>query len=197
MLPFLKETLNYLVMHYVILTEFGVSVFEEDKLEKAFPFNNPVKEYLEIKNKEAKLDRLVNFLNSLQRGVLTNDSALVSILKKNSIDIQLMDENKLEEIQSSKPQIIVNSGFARNPSDALGKLREFALGLSSSKVTAVSESPDLHIIQHPVYSGDCLFCIHPGRIKRFAIDDPFRGHIQEILFTALKAQDQYEKENNF
>ena len=147
MLPFLKETLNYLVMHYVILTEFGVSVFEEDKLEKAFPFNNPVKEYLEIKNKEAKLDRLVNFLNSLQRGVLTNDSALVSILKKNSIDIQLMDENKLEEIQSSKPQIIVNSGFARNPSDALGKLREFALGLSSSKVTAVSESPDLHIIQ--------------------------------------------------
>ena len=83
MLPFLKETLNYLVMHYVILTEFGVSVFEEDKLEKAFPFNNPVKEYLEIKNKEAKLDRLVNFLNSLQRGVLTNDSALVSILKKN------------------------------------------------------------------------------------------------------------------
>ena len=139
--------MNYLVMHYVVLTEFGVSVFEEDKLEKAFPFSNPVKEYLEIKNKEAKLDKLTDFLNSLQRGVLTNDSALVNILKKNSIDIQLMDEDKLDEIQSSKPQIIVSSGYAKNPSDALGKLREFALGLSSSKVTSISESPDLHIIQ--------------------------------------------------
>ena len=77
--------------------------------------------------------------------MVTNDSALVSILKKNSIDIQLMDEEELEEIQSSKPQIIVNSGFAENVSDALSKLREFALGLSSSKVTTISESPDLHI----------------------------------------------------
>ena len=53
----------------------------------------------------------------------------------------------LEKTQASKPQIIVDSGFASNPQDALGKLREFALGLSSSKVTEVSESPDLHIIQ--------------------------------------------------
>jgi len=134
-------------MHSVVLTELGVSIFNEDRLEKAFPFSNPVRDYLEIKNKEARLDKLVNFLSSLQRGVVTNDSALVSILKKNSIDIQLMNEEELEEIQSSKPQIIVNSGFAENISDALGKLREFALGLSSSKVTTISESPDLHIIQ--------------------------------------------------
>ena len=108
-------------MHSVVLTEFGVSVFNEDRLEKAFPFSNPVRDYLEVKNKEARLDKLVDFLSSLQRGVVTNDSALVSILKKNSIDIQLMDEEELEEIQSSKPQIIVNSGFAENVSDALSK----------------------------------------------------------------------------
>ena len=58
-----------------------------------------------------------------------------------------MEENELEEIQSSKPQIIVDSGYAQDIPDALDKLREFAMGLSSSKVTEVSERPDLHIIQ--------------------------------------------------
>ncbi len=147
MLPFLKETLNQLVMHSVILTELGISVFDEDKLAKAFPFSDPVREYLAVKNKETTLDNLVEFLGSLQRGVTTNDSALVTLMKKNSIDIQMMEEKELEEIQSEKPQIIVDSGFAKDIPEALDKLREFALGLSSSKVTEVSESPDLHIIQ--------------------------------------------------
>ncbi|MGD2107351.1 MAG: ribonucleotide-diphosphate reductase subunit beta [Nitrosopumilaceae archaeon] len=139
--------MNQLVMHSVILTEFGISVFNEGKLEKAFPFSDPVKDYLSIKNKQARLEELVDFLVPLQRGVATNDSSLVYILKKNSIDIQIMEEKELEDIQSSKPQIIVDSGFAENIPDSLSKLREFALGLSSSKVTTVSESPDLHIIQ--------------------------------------------------
>ena len=147
MLPFLKETLNHLVMHSVILTELGISIFDEDKLSKSFPFSDPVKEYLAVKNKESRLDEIIDFLGSLQRGVSTNDSALFTLMKKGSIDIQLMDEKELEEIQSSKPQIIVDSGFAENIPEALEKLREFALGLSSSKVTQVSESPDLHIIQ--------------------------------------------------
>jgi nucleolar protein 56 len=58
-----------------------------------------------------------------------------------------MEEEELEKIQSSKPQIIVDSGFAENIPETLSKLREFAIGLSSSKVTKISESPDLHIIQ--------------------------------------------------
>lgn len=147
MLPFLKETQNQQFMHSVILTEFGISVFNEGKLEKAFPFSEPVKDYLSIKNKEARLEELVNFLGPLQRGVTTNEIALVNVLKKNSIDIQLMEESELDEIQSSKPQIIVDSGFAKDIPETLDKLREFAMGLSSSKVTEVSESPDLHIIQ--------------------------------------------------
>ena len=134
-------------MHSVILTELGISVFDGENLVKSYPFSDPVKEYLEVKNKESKLDRIIEFLSSLQRGVSTNDSSLVSLMKKGSIDIQLMEEKELEEIQSTKPQIIVDSGFAKNIPDALEKLREFALGLSSSKVTKVSESPDLHIIQ--------------------------------------------------
>ncbi len=134
-------------MYSVILTEFGISVFNDEKLEKAFPFSEPVNDYLSVKNKEANLDELLDFLSPLQRGVSTNDSSLVSVLKKNSIDGQLMEEEELDKIQTSKPQIIVDSGFAEDIPDVLNKLREFAIGLSSSKVTKVSESPDLHIIQ--------------------------------------------------
>ena len=56
-------------MYSVILTELGISVFKDEKLEKAFPFSNSVKEYLLVKNKEAKLNELINYLASIQRGV--------------------------------------------------------------------------------------------------------------------------------
>jgi nucleolar protein 56 len=134
-------------MYSVILTEFGIVVFKNEKLEKAFPFKDAVRDYISIKKKEAKLNELVNYLGPLQRGISVSDESLMTVLKKNSIDVQMMEEAELENIQSTKPQIIVDSGFAENISGALSKLREFAMGLSSSKVTEVSESPDLHIIQ--------------------------------------------------
>ncbi len=58
-----------------------------------------------------------------------------------------MEQNKIETIQSSKLRVLVDSGFASDENDARSKLRDFAMQLSSSKVTEVSESPDLHIIQ--------------------------------------------------
>ena len=134
-------------MYSVILTELGISVFSDEKLERVFSFSNPVKEYLSVKNKEAKLNELINYLSSIQKVVTVSDESLLVILKKYSIDAQIMEPSELETIQATKPQIIVDSGFASNLQDTLGKLREFALGLSSSIVTEVSESPDLHIIQ--------------------------------------------------
>ena len=134
-------------MYSVVLTELGISVFNDGKLDKAFPFSNAVKEYLLVKNKESKLNELVNYLAGTQRGFAVSDESLLAILKKFSIDCHLMESSELDTIQATKPQIIVDSGFASNLQDTLGKLREFALGLSSSKVTEVSQSPDLHIIQ--------------------------------------------------
>jgi len=58
-----------------------------------------------------------------------------------------MEDSKIEHIQSSKLHVLVDSGFAKDEADARSKLRDFALQLSSSKVTETSESPDLHIIQ--------------------------------------------------
>ncbi|HSA77193.1 MAG TPA: ribonucleotide-diphosphate reductase subunit beta, partial [Nitrosarchaeum sp.] len=134
-------------MYSVILTEFGIVVFKDEKLEKAFSFKDAVRDYISVKKKESKLNELVNYLGPLQRGISVSDESLMTLLKKSSIDAQMMEESELEEIQSTKPQIIVDAGFAKNISEALSKLREFAMGLSSSKVTEVSESPDLHIIQ--------------------------------------------------
>jgi nucleolar protein 56 len=134
-------------MYSVILTEFGIVVFKDEKLEKAFPFKDSVRDYLSVKKKESRLNELVDYLSPLQRGVTVSDESLMTLLKKSSIDAQMMEEIELEKIQATKPQIIVDSGFAESMPDALSKLREFAMGLSSSKVTEVSESPDLHIIQ--------------------------------------------------
>lgn len=134
-------------MYSVILTELGISVFNDGRLDKAFPFSNAVKEYLLVKNKESKLNELVNYLASTHRGFSVSDESLLAILKKYSIDCYLMEGSELDAIQANKPQIIVDSDFASNLQDTLGKLREFALGLSSSKIAEVSENPDLHVIQ--------------------------------------------------
>ena len=94
-------------MYSVILTELGISVFNDGKLDKAFPFSNPVKEYLAVKNKESKLNEIVNYLASIQRGVSVSDEALLSILKKFSIDSHLMESSELEEIQSTHTILLI------------------------------------------------------------------------------------------
>ena len=134
-------------MHSVILTELGVAIFENDVCEKSFPFSNPVRDYLSIKNRSLEIRELIEFLSNLQSSIVVSDESLLFILKKKSIDAQLMDEDKINNIHISKTKILVESGFAKDVNDAMTKLRNFAVQLSSSKVTEVSESPDLHIIQ--------------------------------------------------
>ena len=134
-------------MHSVILTELGVAVFDDNKCVKSFLFSNPAVQYIELKKEQISLNELEQFLANLGSVVLVNDSSLLKLLRKKSIDVDVMDEKKIETIQSSKLRVIVDSGFATDEGDARGKLREFALNLSSSRVTEISESPDLHIIQ--------------------------------------------------
>jgi len=134
-------------MYSVILTELGVAVFEDNKRVKSFPFSNPAAQYVELKKEQANLNELEQFLANLGSIVAVNDSSLLKLLRKKSIESDLMDEKKIETIQSSKLHVLVDSGFATDEGDARGKLREFALNLSSSRVTEISESPDLHIIQ--------------------------------------------------
>ena len=134
-------------MHSVILTELGIAVFDDNKCVKSFPFSNPAVQYVELKKEQASLNELEHFLSNLGSIVVVNDSSLLKLLRKKSIEADIMEEKKIETIQSSKLRVLVDSGFATNEGDARGKLRDFALSLSSSRVTEISESPDLHIIQ--------------------------------------------------
>ena len=95
LVPFLKEVENHLVMYSVILTEFGVAIFKENKLEKSFPFSNPVKEYLDIRQRNAKLNQIISFLSNIDASITVSDEALLALLKKESIDAQIMDEEKI------------------------------------------------------------------------------------------------------
>jgi nucleolar protein 56 len=134
-------------MHFVILTEIGIAVFDENKCIKSLPFSVPARDYVSIKEEKASVNELQDFLSKLNSGIFVNDASLMKLLKKNSVDVELMEDSKIEHIQSSKLHVLVDSGFAKDEADARSKLRDFALQLSSSKVTETSESPDLHIIQ--------------------------------------------------
>ena len=134
-------------MYSVILTELGIAVFDDNKCVKSFPFSNPAIQYVELKKEQASLNELEHFLANLGSIVVVNDSSLLKLLRKKSIETDIMEEKKIETIQSSKLRVLVDSGFATNEGDARGELRDFALSLSSSRVTEISESPDLHIIQ--------------------------------------------------
>ena len=138
--------MSYFVMHSVILTELGIAVFDEQKCLKAFPFENPAEDFVFVKKGKSRLSDLGKFLPNFET-ISVNDRAMLDILKKKSIEAQLMDSQETDKIQSSKTKILVDSGFAEDENDAMEKLREFAIQLSSSKVSEVSESPDLHIIQ--------------------------------------------------
>jgi len=138
--------MSYFIMHSVILTELGIAVFDEQKCLKAFPFENPAEDFVFVKKGKSRLSDLGKFLTNFET-IYVNDHAMLDILKKKSIEAQLMDSQETDKIQSTKTKILVDSGFAEDENDAMEKLREFAIQLSSSKVSEVSESPDLHIIQ--------------------------------------------------
>ena len=131
----------------VILTELGIGVFDNDKCVKSFAFSEPAEDYVFVKKGKSRLSDLSKFLFNEQKDVTVNDSALNDLLKKKDIESQMMSNVEMENIQLTKPTILVNANFAQDENDAMEKLREFAINLSSSKVTQVSESPDLHIIQ--------------------------------------------------
>jgi len=124
-------------VHSVILTELGIAVFEDKKCLEVFPFSNPSEDFVFVKKGESRLSDLVKYLSRIKIEVTVSDQSLLSILKKKSIDSQLMDAKEISYVQSFKPKILVEAGFAKDESDAMTKLRDFAINLSSSKVSEI------------------------------------------------------------
>ena len=131
----------------VILTELGIGVFDGDTCMKTITFSQPADDYIFIKKGKSRISELSKFLLNEQNDVIVNDLALHDLLKKKDIESQMMSEHDIEDIQFTKPKILINANLATDENDAMQKLRDFAIQLSSSKITEVSGSPDLHVIQ--------------------------------------------------
>ena len=131
----------------VILTELGIGVFDGDTCMKTITFSQPADDYIFIKKGKSRISELSKFLLNEQNDVIVNDLALHDLLKKKDIESQMMSEHDIEDIQLTKPKILINANLASDENDAMQKLRDFAIQLSSSKITEVSGSPDLHVIQ--------------------------------------------------
>ena len=131
----------------VILTELGIGVFNENTCLKTIKFSETASDYIFIKKGKSRISELGKFLSNEQNDVTVNDSALYDLLKKKDIEAQMMSEHDIENIQLTKPKILVDANLASDENDAMQKLRDFAIQLSSTKITEISESPDLHVIQ--------------------------------------------------
>ncbi len=131
----------------VILTELGIGIFDGDTCMKTITFSQPADDYIFIKKGKSRISELSKFLLNEQNDVIVNDLALHDLLKKKDIESQMMSEHDIEDIQLTKPRILINANLATDENDAMQKLRDFAIQLSSSKITEVSGSPDLHVIQ--------------------------------------------------
>lgn len=134
-------------MQSVVLTELGIVIFDGTTRLRTFPFSDAASEYMSVKGGTGGLDELIEHTRSLDTEIQVNDAALLEVLRSNSIEARLADEEEIARIRSEKPSILVDAGFASDHDDAVSKLREFAIGLSSAKVTEISQSPDMHIIQ--------------------------------------------------
>ncbi len=136
-------------MYSIILTELGITVFNNEIHYKAFPFVNPVKEFKLIKNECDDVIVVNNLIKNISnlRDCMINDVSLLNILKKNSISARLMNFIEINKIQLTKKNILIKSGFASNDNDAISKLRDFAFQLSSSRIVNASQDNNLHIIQ--------------------------------------------------
>ena len=107
--------------------------------------------YIFIKKGKSRISELSKFLSNEQNDVTVNDSALYDLLKKKDIEAQMMSEYDIENIQLTKPKILVDANLATDENDAMQKLRDFAIQLSSTKITEVSESPDLQSYNQSIH----------------------------------------------
>ena len=133
-------------MQYVVLTELGMVILDGKKCVRSFPFRDPASEYIDAKSGRG-MDELAGHLESSSGGLAVSHREIYDSLNIENVYMQMMGEAELEEIQSAKPQILVDAGFAESVEDAASKLRDFAVQMSSLKVAETSGSPDLHMIQ--------------------------------------------------
>jgi nucleolar protein 56 len=134
---------------FVVLTELGLAIFDNNNnLIDSIKFSNPVDSFRLAKS-GSKIPELVHLIDILKSydDILVNEPSLAFHFRQAGLNSHIMSQEKQDEIQNTKPLIIVSSKFADSETQAMQLLRNFAIELSSSKVKETSERLDLHIIQ--------------------------------------------------
>jgi nucleolar protein 56 len=134
---------------YLILSEIGLAAFDEnEEFVSSTMFNDPIGSYKSIRKSVAPKELLL-FADDLNRydTIAVNDHSLISILEKLGIHAHMMSNELISKYQINRPQMLVKAKLAQSEYDAITKLREFAISLSSSTVKETSERLDLHLIQ--------------------------------------------------
>ncbi len=126
------------------MTELGIIVTKDDECVESFAFGS-VSQFIQVK--EEGMKELNHWFRSQEGVAMVNDLNLYENLKRKDLDVRMMTEEQIDNIQFSKPELLIKAGFANDQNDAMEKLRDFALELSSTKITIASSSADLHVIQ--------------------------------------------------
>src|ERR671910_3269014 len=133
----------------VILIELGICVLnEEGKSVFSRRFSNPVEAYSLTRANELpdEINGIENQLRGFER-VVVNDDHLRSILIGLGLTADLMSAEQQQEIRKNVASLSVKCGLSADEGTAIQELRNFAIGISSSRVKEASGRLDLHVTQ--------------------------------------------------
>ena len=87
-----------------LLTELGIIITEDGNVKRSFPFDNPVSDYLAIKSGRTPKScrEMPQYLESMNSAISTGDESLFEILKKASIDTQMLEGSGSRECKDCK-----------------------------------------------------------------------------------------------
>src|SRR4051794_23115884 len=105
----------------VVLLELGIAAFDQaGSLIASKKFDNAIRSYRLLRS-GVNLDEISGFIERLRsfEPVSTNDASIVSVLRQAGLNSQLMPEDQQQNIQNSKPALMVKADFADNEQDAM------------------------------------------------------------------------------
>ncbi|MDQ3839170.1 MAG: ribonucleotide-diphosphate reductase subunit beta [Thermoproteota archaeon] len=133
----------------VILVELGICILDEEgKSVYSKRFTNPVEAFNHIQEGELpdEINKIENHLRTFEQ-VIVNDDHLQSILKNLGLSADVMSAEKQQEIKKNVASLAVKWGLSPDEGAAIQALRDFAIGISSSRVKEASGRLDLHVTQ--------------------------------------------------
>src|ERR687886_2797384 len=113
---------------FVVLTELGLAIFDNNNnLIDSIKFSNPVDSFRLAKS-GSKIPELVHLIDILKSydDILVNEPSLAFHFRQAGLNSHIMSQEKQDEIQNTKPLIIVSSKFADSETQAMQLLRNFA-----------------------------------------------------------------------